>query len=216
MFNTGCMAMTCSTCAVPFCFLCLETQHDKTLCHTHVRNCRLNPNQGSYFVNRSGYCRAHRTRQISQIQRALEDLCPEWRANVVVIEALNNTKALLQSNGISSDDVTAETVVPLLPHDQQNRAHPQGLEHNERARRAIRDLREALEPHKWRLIRFSVCCGIAVLILKLAYDVNFKQKKAPFYHPKSKPNTNSSYVRLFKGMCSFLYWSIGAIEKHKK
>lgn len=211
--------MTCSTCAVPFCFLCLETQQDKTLCHIHVRNCRLNPNQGSYFVDRSGFQRAHRSRQISQIQRALEDLCPEWRANIVVTEALNNAKPLLQSNGISSDDVTAEIVVPLPPHAQQNGAHPQRRELEERLiqrrefeERLMREFDELIA-QKWRLIRLSVCCGIAAVILKLAYDVTFKQKRAPVYHPKSKPNTNNSFVGLFKGVCSFLYWSVGAIEK---
>jgi cation transport ATPase len=151
--------MTCSACAINFCFLCLETQESRDSSHAHVLRCRLNPDQGNYFVDQSGYQRAHRSRQIFQIQRALEELCPLWRVNAVVIEALKKALPLLTSNGISSNNVTAEMAAPLPPGPQQNEEQihlmqiEQAREREERERREAREREEREERERRREAR---------------------------------------------------------------
>ena len=111
------MAMTCTACATHFCFLCLETNNNKTSCHAHVKQCALNPNKGNYFVDRAGYERAHRLRQTVQIQGALQDICPNnWKHNPVVMEAIDDTSKVLCSSGLSPADVTTVIQAPI----QQN------------------------------------------------------------------------------------------------
>ena len=108
------MAMSCTACATHFCFLCLETNNNKTSCHAHVKQCPLNPNKGNYFVDRAGYEKAHRLRQIVQIQGALQLICPDnWKHDPVVKEAIDDASKVLRSSGLSPSDVTSLVQAPL-------------------------------------------------------------------------------------------------------
>eukprot|EP01039_Chlorochromonas_danica_P006672 gene6672-7373_t len=64
----GCCAVTCSDpCNGHFCGLCLEPQRNSSVCHDHVRRCRLNP-RTDYFCSEIEIKAAHHKRRITALR----------------------------------------------------------------------------------------------------------------------------------------------------
>ena len=121
----GCMAMTCATCTVNFCFLCLEMSENEKLCHAHAVKCPMNPLQGSFFVNQDKYEYAQRSRKIQQVQRVLSSrYTSDWRTEKHAVEELQNISTSLRMNGLTVKDILAPSVDPSAGHGPFNFNNP--------------------------------------------------------------------------------------------
>ena len=122
--------MRCATCGCHFCFLCFLVLPNKETCHAHVLRCPLNKRTGasiSYFVDSADFDRAHRSVQISMVQRSLmaavlrtADLGDysaqvDWRQSVLVIGGLEQAKRLLLQSHLTPRDILTTPVVPIVP-----------------------------------------------------------------------------------------------------
>lgn len=80
----ACAAVQC-TCGAWFCAFCMTPAYDARECHTHVRNCHLNPRRGlDYFVSTEEWSAVQRARAANRLRERFAEV----RACTSLVHAL--------------------------------------------------------------------------------------------------------------------------------
>lgn len=103
----GCAAVTCETCGIEFCGLCLRFCGTNVL--AHVSTCTRNPNQGNYFVNSNELSKIHATVRS-------EKLATYFQGNIADVKAKESVLSIIRR-----DLTDLEIELPII--DAHRRIH---------------------------------------------------------------------------------------------
>lgn len=111
----GCAAVTCASCGIEFCGLCLD--HASNNVRMHVFNCPRNSTKGNYFISSNEMLKIHAAVRADRIQSYFDHVLADGRTKGKVLSIVRRDLTDLQ---IKLPDITVkQRVRPAEPVRQQ-------------------------------------------------------------------------------------------------